>query len=256
MSWSLRRRLLLAVVGLAAVLFVVPAAGASSARAVVFTACGADVLPGFECGTIDVPLDRANPGAGTIPLAFQLFPHSGAAALPSEAIVVSFGGPGVSNTVFSALWYSRFQSLLEHRDLLVIDHRGMGASATIDCPELQHVIGNQVEAARDCGAQLGSAADRYGSGDVADDVEAVRAALGIDKVDYFGQSYGAVDVRAYAYRYPARLRVAVLDSPYNSMDETFLRSLPTAAARIRRSCAVARPAALLRTPIRRRRSSG
>ena len=76
MSWSLRRRLLLAVVGLAAVLFVVPAAGASS-RAVVFTACGADVLPGFECGTIDVPLDRANPGAGTIPLAFQLFPHSG-----------------------------------------------------------------------------------------------------------------------------------------------------------------------------------
>ena len=133
--------------------------------------------------------------------------------------------------MFSALWYSRFQSLLEHRDLLVIDHRGMGASATIDCPELQHVIGNQVEAARDCGVKLGSAADRYGSGDVADDVEAVRAPSASTRSTYFGQSYGAV-VFARTHTAIRALQVAVLDSPYNSMDETFLRSLPTAAARI------------------------
>ena len=107
MSWSWRRRLLLAVVGLAAVLFVVPAAGALS-RAVVFTVCAVpEPAPaGFECGTIDVPLDRANPGAGTIPLAFQLFPHSGAAALPSEAShpVVSFGrAGGLEHGVLGAL---------------------------------------------------------------------------------------------------------------------------------------------------------
>jgi pimeloyl-ACP methyl ester carboxylesterase len=91
---------------------------------------------------------------------------------------------------------------------------------------------------------------------VAEDVEAVRAALGIEKVDYHGSSYGAVDVRAYAYRYAAHLRVAVLDSPYNSMDETFLRSLRARRPGSRGSSAVARPAALRRTPIPRRHSSG
>ena len=72
--------------------------------------------------------------------------------------MVSVGGPGLSNTAFSGLWLFRFESLLEHRDLLVIDHRGMGASAAIDCPGLQHGSGDLVVAARDCGAQLGSAA--------------------------------------------------------------------------------------------------
>jgi pimeloyl-ACP methyl ester carboxylesterase len=230
------RRSRLRLVLLAAVCVLAAAIATGGAQAspasVTFAACGPEVLPGFECGTVDVPIDRANPAAGTIPLAFQLFPHWGTLAQPSEAVVVSFGGPGISNTAVSTLWYFRFQALLEHRDLLVIDHRGMGASAAIDCPGLQHVIGDQVVAARACGAQLGAAADRYGSGDVADDVDELRAALGIEKIDYYGDSYGAVDVRAYAYRYPARLRVAVLDSPYNSMDETFLRTLPTAAARI------------------------
>jgi pimeloyl-ACP methyl ester carboxylesterase len=225
----------------------VAGAGASSAG-VSFTACGPEVFPGFECGTFEVPLDRANPSAGMIPVAFQLFPHWGEAAAPSEAIVVSIGGPGYSNTALSLLWLFRFQADLEHRDLLVLDHRGTGASAAIDCPALQHFAGDLAQATRDCGAQLGAAADRYGSGDVADDVEALRAALGIDKLDYYGDSYGAVDVRAYAYRYPSHLRSAVFDSPWLSEDWTFYRSsanmLAGAQATVCRrspSCSAANP---------------
>src|SRR3954454_14523515 len=198
-------------------------AAALSPPVAVFAPCGPEVRPGFVCGSVDVPLDRANPGAGTIAIAFQLFRHTGTAAQPSEAIVVSVGGPGISNTAVSALWYARFASLLEQRDLLVIDHRGIGQSGAIDCPALQHFTGDLASAVRSCGAQRGSTADRYGSGDVADDVDAVRAALGIDMVDYVGQSYGAVDVRAYAYRYAAHLRSAVLDSPW-ATEDTFVRS--------------------------------
>jgi hypothetical protein len=40
-----------------------------------------------------------------------------------------------------------------------------------------------VRAVGTCGAQLGEASDRYGAGDVADDVDAVRAAFGFDKID-------------------------------------------------------------------------
>ena len=40
---------------------------------------------------------------------------------------------------------------LKTHDLLAIDHRGIGQSAAIDCPALQHVQGNQLDAARACG---------------------------------------------------------------------------------------------------------
>ena len=130
------------------------------------------------------------------------------------------------------MWLSLLGPLRSRWNLLAIDHRGIGASAAIDCPGLQHVQGNQTAAARECGAKLGKSAYRYGSGDVADDVDAVRRALHLDEIDYYGVSYGAVDVRAYAYRYPAHLRAAILDSPYNSQDPAFLRTLPTAMRRI------------------------
>jgi pimeloyl-ACP methyl ester carboxylesterase len=45
-------------------------------------------------------------------------------------------------------------------------------------------------------AQLGTTASRHGTGDIAKDTDAVRAALGYDKVDYHGGSYGGEDVTA------------------------------------------------------------
>jgi len=45
------------------------------------------------------------------------------------------------------------------------------------------------------------------------DTEAVRAALGYDKLDYWGASYGGQDVTAYATRFGQHLRSIVLDAP-------------------------------------------
>ena len=98
-------------------------------------------------------------------------------------------------------------------DFLLIDDRGRGLSAAIDCEELQHGTAPFSVAESDCAAQLGSAASRYGTGDVAMDTDAVRAALGYDKVDYWGASYGGEDVTAYATRFGQHLRSIVLDAP-------------------------------------------
>jgi pimeloyl-ACP methyl ester carboxylesterase len=113
---------------------------------------------------------------------------------------------------------SFFAPDLDVRDLLIIDDRGRGLSGTIDCPELQHGTAPFAQAEADCAAQLGDAASRYGTGDVAEDVDAVRAALGYDKVDYFGLSYGGADITAYATRFGEHLRSMVLDSPYGPPD--------------------------------------
>ena len=50
------------------------------------------------------------------------------------------------------------------------------------------------------------------------DTDAVRAALGYDKVDYWGGSYGGMDVTAYATRFGEHLRSVVLDAPEGTPD--------------------------------------
>ena len=204
---------------------------ASGAPTAVFGKCPEGAAANARCGTVAASLDRAKTNSPTIPIAFVFTPHTGGGPAVS-AIVMSNGGPGVSNIGADPLWRARLAPALTDHDMLAIDHRGIGASAAIDCPALQHVQGNQLDAARACGESLGAASDRYGSGDVADDVDDVRAALGIDKIDYYGVSYGPVDVRAYAYRHPEHLHGAVLDSPDFSSDDAFFRTLPGAMAKI------------------------
>jgi pimeloyl-ACP methyl ester carboxylesterase len=208
-----------------------PAATAAAPTA-TFTACPAGTPAGAQCGSVAVPLDRAHPEAATLHIAFQFYPATDTSRRAVSTIVASNGGPGASNIASAGFWLSRLGPLTSRWNFLAIDHRGIGASGAIDCPGLQHVQGNQVVAARQCGAQLGTSAYRYGSADVADDVDAVRQALHLNKIDYYGVSYGAVDVRAYAYRHPTHLRAAILDSPYNSQDAAFVRTLPTAMTRI------------------------
>lgn len=183
---------------------------ASSSAAIVPASCPDQ---GAVCGTVPVPLDRAHPADGTIRIFFELFTHT-APGPAQSAILVNPGGPGFG-TVASSPWILYFfgQNLDVH-DLLLIDDRGRGLSGTIDCAPLQHGTEPFAAAEADCAAQLGRAASRYGTGDIAQDTEAVRAALGYDKVDYVGFSAGGQDVAAYATRFGSHLRSIVLDAPY------------------------------------------
>lgn len=168
---------------------------------------------GAVCGNVPVPLDRKHPKYATIQINFELYQHSG--SVLESAILVNFGSPGVGTTTF----YRNFAlgvygSNLDAHDLVLIDDRGRGLSGTINCDELQHgTAPTWDQAVADCAAQLGQAASWYGTGDIAQDVEAVRAALGYDKVDYHGGSYGGADVSAYATRFGDHLRSIVLDAP-------------------------------------------
>jgi pimeloyl-ACP methyl ester carboxylesterase len=120
------------------------------------------------------------------------------------------GGPGYTTTGRRELGLFLFGQNLDVHDILGIDNRGRGFSGTIDCQELQHGTAPFGDAEADCAAQLGTSASFYGTGDIAMDSDAVRAALGYDKVDYFGGSYGGEDVTAYATRFGEHLRSIVM----------------------------------------------
>jgi pimeloyl-ACP methyl ester carboxylesterase len=133
---------------------------------------------------------------------------------PAEsALLGNAGGPGGGTTGLRTVALFYFAQNLDVHDLLLIDDRGRGLSATIDCEELQHATARFGRSEADCAAQLGAADSWYGTGDIAMDTDAIRAALGYDKVDYWGGSYGGEDVTAYATRFGYHLRSIVLDSP-------------------------------------------
>jgi pimeloyl-ACP methyl ester carboxylesterase len=181
--------------------------------------CPADALAWglpVVCGYVPVPLDWSRPGElGTIRIYFELYTgtHSGPAV---SAILQNYGGPGSSTTANRWLAFYFFGENLDDHDLLLIDDRGRGLSTTIDCYDLQHGVGTFAQEEAACAAQLGLGASRYGTGEIARDTDAVRAALGYDKVDYFGWSYGGADIEAYATRFGRHLRSIVADAPVGS----------------------------------------
>jgi pimeloyl-ACP methyl ester carboxylesterase len=190
-----------------------PASATSEATQAACVQDAADL--GAVCGYVKVPLDRKHPHQGTIRIYFELYLHSGPGSAES-AILANFGGPGVTTTGNRYDVLEKFRQNLDVHDLLLIDDRGRGFSGTLgvtNCLEAQHGTAPWDRALADCSTELGTAASRYGTGDIAQDTEAVRAALGYDKVDYIGLSYGGTDVSAYATRFGGHLRSIVLDSP-------------------------------------------
>ena len=164
------------------------------------------------CGYVTVPLDHSDPKGTKLHVYFEVYPHT--AAGPAEsAILVNLGGPGPGTTQDRDYLQYLLAANLDVHDLLLIDNRGTGLSDAIDCPELQNGTAAFVPSEEHCVTQLGKAASRYSSGDVAQDVEAVRCTLGYNLVDYFGASFGGVDATAYALRYGEHVRSLVLDAP-------------------------------------------
>jgi pimeloyl-ACP methyl ester carboxylesterase len=185
-----------------------------------------EAAPGGVCGRVVVPLNRQDPGGAKIGIAYVLFRHSDLARPALGTIFVTEGGPGYSAiNNMQQPYLSMFGPLLARRDLVLIDQRGVGRSRAIDCPALQKGIGDPYSLVAGCGAQLGASSDLYGSAEVAADIDAVRAALGVGRFDFYGGSYAGMDIQAYAARFPGRLRSVVLDSavvlpvedPWNSL---------------------------------------
>ena len=189
------------------------------------TPCDDD--PTTFCGHLDVPVDRAKPEGETIALALRLVPHTDKSR-PALATVLSLpGGPGSWAGAGPGYEHDSgvlSEALMLRHDELLMDPRGTGGSGAIDCPDLQDGYASDAEmrtAVAACATQLGENADRYGSGDVALDIEDVRAFLGLDQLDLYGVSYGTVYSRAYASRFPDRVHALVLDSGLTIEDPAF-----------------------------------
>src|SRR5205085_172572 len=100
---------------------------------------------------------------------------------------------------------------LHGRDLVVFDQRGTGRSGELFCNGLgSHELPDL--GVGQCAARLGSIRSFFSTSESVSDLEAVRRAIGVDKIDLYGVSYGTKVALDYAIRYPEHVDRLVLDS--------------------------------------------
>jgi pimeloyl-ACP methyl ester carboxylesterase len=188
-----------------------------------------------RCAKLPVPLDRGGTVPGTVTL------HVERVARPGDGgtVVVLAGGPGESASSLTSFLVQKLTPVTGGRDLVVFDQRGTGLSGALRCWAFSSQdIRNAHESAevlRACAESIGPRRFFYTTNDSVEDIEALRAALGVEQITLFAVSYGTKVALAYAARYPDRVERLVLDSvvPPDGPDP-FQRSSLAAAARILR----------------------
>ncbi len=209
------------------------AARAIRVGSVKLTECG--TAPLVYCGSLKVPLDYSSKASPDISIGFELLPPT-VAKVAAGTILAVEGGPGFATTGSESLYVAAAGPLLRTRNMLLVNLRGTGNSALIDCKGLeswsqpQHQYGaafDQLVAA--CGDQLNHtwhyrnggwvhASDLFNTAYSARDVSNVVKALGLGRVDLYGDSYGSWFAQVFASRYPGQLRSVTLDSTYQVLD--------------------------------------
>lgn len=172
-----------------------------------------------KCGRLVRPFDPTGRVPGTIGIGFLFYPHTRATLPAVGTIVATEGGPGYATSASRAGYLALYAPLRGDHDMLMVDNRGTGFSQAIDCTPLQTMPVQTIAAIGTCGASLGENADLYGSGLAADDLAAVLDALGIHKIDLYGDSYGTFFSQTFAALHPERLRSLVLDGAYPVIGE-------------------------------------
>jgi pimeloyl-ACP methyl ester carboxylesterase len=206
----MRRRIPASIFGAPLLVAALAATAPASASALAFATCAA--TPAFSCATLTVPLDRGGAVGGTVALSVERLQ---AAPTPSRTAVVGLaGGPGQAADPLAAAMAQEVAPALATRDLIVFDQRGTGSSGPLACSALEgnEMFGTIGQAFERCAQQIGPARGSYTTQESVADIEALRQAMGYEKLVLYGTSYGTKVALEYAERYPQNVEALVLDS--------------------------------------------
>ncbi|WP_330298446.1 alpha/beta hydrolase [Streptomyces sp. NBC_00503] len=193
---------------------------------------GGGQVPGkdWQCAVLEVPLDYAKPEGETIELALIR-----AKARDKDkrigSLVFNFGGPGGSGITTLPGAASEYAALRDRYDLVSFDPRGVGRSAPVKCeddkqldayyasdsspatPEQEKAFLESIDKyQKACEANSGKVLPHVGTENAARDLDRIRQALGDEKLNYFGISYGTELGGVYAHLFPKNVGRAVFDA--------------------------------------------
>jgi pimeloyl-ACP methyl ester carboxylesterase len=182
------------------------------------------------CGQYEVYEDRAKNAGRKIKLNVLLLPALVDKPEP-DPIFYFQGGPGGAATSFAIS--PSVPQLHRRRDLVLVDQRGTGKSNPLQCyfrgdpNDMRGYFaeGLTLDLLKNCRAELEKTADLrlYTTTLAMADLDEVRAALGYDKINVYGGSYGATAALSYLNFYPQHVRTVTV-SGVAPPDDTLLVS--------------------------------
>ena len=193
-----------------------------------------------QCTTLQVAENPAEPNGRKIGLKIAwLAPENEADAEPDPVFMLA-GGPGQGAVQSYAGLDPAFEEVRKRRHVILVDQRGTGDSNLLSCKFDDEASADaSSEAARAmaaaCATELSKKADLrfYTTTDAVRDLDTVRQALGVDKINLMGVSYGTRVAQQYTLRHPQHTRTVLLDSVVpNSLPlgNIFARNLDDALA--------------------------
>ena len=212
--------------GIVLALSLVSGAGAGAAAApgphIAWTPC--PTVSGYLCGTLPVPLDYQDPSRGTVNLAVMEKP------VPQSKgdIVFNPGGPGESGDLILPILASLMpQALKDQFTFVSFDERGTGSSQPLLCGPSAAAAGSAIAGTaaatrtfagleRSCRTSDPTLFPTVNTTTSARDMDRLRVALGVERIDYYGMSYGTALGSVYAHLFPSHVRSMVLDGAVDS----------------------------------------
>ena len=203
--------------------------------------------PGLECARFRVPFDWTNPGTDKFSLSLVRRPADQRTARIGS-MLVNPGGPGFGGSYLAKSAESFFsEELLNRFDVVAWDPRGTGESTpAVDCvadydeyfavdpspetdTEREELIAASRTFAEECDKKSGKILPYISTNATARDMDAIRRALGEDKITYFGFSYGSELGATWATLFPDTVRAAVLDGAADPDADSLQTGLDQAA---------------------------
>jgi pimeloyl-ACP methyl ester carboxylesterase len=176
-----------------------------------------------RCARLDVPEDPQRPGGRRIGLKIAWLEAEGDGPVAPDPVFFIAGGPGQSATESAPIVAQALREVRKQRDVFLVDQRGTGGSNALACDgadgkplafdENATDPAAIADYARRCAAALAGRADPryYTTTEAVGDLDAVRAALGVEAIDLAGVSYGTRVAQQYARLHGQHVRAMVLD---------------------------------------------
>ena len=166
-----------------------------------------------------------------ISLALDMMPATAPKSQQQGIMLVNPGGPGASGLPWAPIIADGLsRSVAKDYDIVGFDPRGVGSSVpALSCDPgffsgvrpnyipanaaAEQVLINRAKMyAADCEQRFGWLLPYMTTEDIARDMDSIRAAFGVSKINYYAFSYGTYMGQVYATLFPGRVRRMVLDS--------------------------------------------
>jgi len=208
---------------LAALALPMPALALPDSNRIEFSNCSL-TLPGTSltararCGTLEVAENPADPEGRKISLKIAIAPATGKSTAPDPVFFFA-GGPGQAATETWVMIQSTLNKIRKKRDIVMIDQRGTGGSNKLACKsDVEEDLNQEIDLelvrseTEKCLAGLDADPRFYTTSIAMGDYNRVRKAMGYDKINIMGVSYGTRAAQVYLRLFPDTVRSVTLDS--------------------------------------------